>query len=89
MSEFTRHCGDCDYTAVYRQQRRWLRIGATIRAARQAMGWSQRDLARAIGAAEVSVREIESRGRACSPRRLTALALALGIELDALTEERQ
>ncbi|MBE3589967.1 MAG: helix-turn-helix transcriptional regulator [Firmicutes bacterium] len=62
--------------------------GQKIRAAREAKGWSQARLARAIGTDDSTISRYESDNRAVSLRRLSLIAKALGVAVhDLLGDE--
>jgi transcriptional regulator with XRE-family HTH domain len=62
-------------------------LGKRLRDARNARGLTQKDLARKSGVSQATISDIE-RGRNESSKELPALAMALGVSVDALVTGR-
>lgn len=72
MAETAKHAGPERAEAL-------LALGARVREAREAVGWTQQDLADAIGVNRVEISMIERGDREMGVLRLARIAAALGI----------
>lgn len=63
-------------------------VGENIRRLREARGWTQEDLAEHSGLAPAHIGRIERGELDCGINTLEALALALGVDLSRLVEDR-
>lgn len=70
-----------------RKQAEALRVGATIKALREAYGWRSTKFAIAIGMTHGHLSNIEAGRKAATPEKLRAIADVLGVPLAALTTE--
>ena len=64
----------------------WLSVGKRIRAAREAAGMTQAEVAKALGVSEASIRLYELGKRKPNPEVLERIAAAVGIDVQALRE---
>lgn len=64
-----------------------IRTGHTIRALREAYGWTQIGFAEALGLSGSHLTNIEKGRRACTPRTARQIASLLGVPLAAITTE--
>lgn len=64
-----------------------LRMGATIKALREAYGWQVGKFAVAIGTTHPHLSNIESGRRRCTPAMARKIAMVLGVPLAAITTQ--
>lgn len=64
----------------------WLSVGKRIRAAREAAGMTQAEVAKALGVSEASIRLYELGKRKPNPEIIERIAAAVGIDVQALRE---
>ncbi|WP_082976418.1 helix-turn-helix domain-containing protein [Nocardia sp. 852002-20019_SCH5090214] len=64
-----------------------IRTGQTIRALREAYGWTQIGFAEALGLSGSHMTNIEAGRRACTPRTALRIANLLGVPLAAITTD--
>ena len=70
-----------EYDRAYAEAKLAAEVGERIRAAREAAGFSQRDLATRMGTSQAAVARLEAGGVGATLTTLQRVAVALGLEL--------
>jgi len=73
--------GRAEYDRAYAEARLAAEVGDRIRAAREAAGLSQRDLAARMGTSQAAIARLEAGGVGATLTTLHRVAAALGLEL--------
>jgi ribosome-binding protein aMBF1 (putative translation factor) len=70
-----------DYERAYAEAQLAAQVGERIRIAREAAGFSQRDLARRMGTSQAAIGRLEAGGVGATLTTLQRVATALGLEV--------